>query len=125
MADRPRPESVLVRENARHNHVEQDEVRDEESHRRAHGRRYSRVGVPEATCRFAAPRGGGVQRRLGRQQQRDDPRAWTGPGQNHRRGVHREGTSFLHGHVARTHQKVILLHAKVHFNARIRVNRRK
>lgn len=83
-------------------------MRDQESHRRAYGQRDARVGLPETTCRLAASRGGGVQRRLGHQQQRDDPRAWAGPDQNHRRGVHREGTTgFLHGYVARAHQKVI------------------
>lgn len=107
MADRSRPGPVLVRENGRGNHVEQYQVRDQESHRRAHRRRDPRVGLPETVRRLAAPRGRGVQRRLGRQQQRDDPRAGTGPDQDHRRGIHRQGTSLLHDHMARAHSKVI------------------
>lgn len=106
MADRSGSESIFVRENARHNHVEQHEVRDEKSHHCAHGRRDSRIGLSETTCRFEAPRGGSFQRRLGRQQQRDDPRTGTGADQDHRRRVYRGGASFLHRHVARAHQKV-------------------
>jgi len=60
VADRPRSESVLVRKNARRNNVEQHGVRDEKSHRRAHGWYDSRLGMPETVCRLEAPRSGGV-----------------------------------------------------------------
>jgi len=106
VADRSRPESIPVREDARRDHVERQQMCDQESHHRAHGWRDSRVGMPETARGLAAPRGGGFQRRLGRQQQRDDPRARTGPGQDHRGGVPRQRISYLHGHLARTHQKV-------------------
>ena len=103
MADRARAEPVPLREDARHDNVEHEQVRDEEPDRGAHRWRDPRVGVPEATRGVEALRGGGFQRRLGRQQQRDDPGAGSGPRQDHSRRVYRRRTGHIHGHLARAH----------------------
>jgi len=50
LADRSWSRTVFIRENGRNNRIKQHEVRDQESHNRAHGRRDSRVGMPKATC---------------------------------------------------------------------------
>lgn len=106
VVDRSRTEPVPLREDARHDNVEQQQVLDEEPHSGAHRWCDPRVRVSETAGRIEAPRGGGVQRRLGRQQQRDDPCTEPGSHQDHRCGVPREGTGHLHGHLARAHQKV-------------------
>lgn len=101
MADRPRAEPISLRENAWHDNVEHEQMRDEEPDRRAHRWRYPRVGVPETTCGIESPRGRGFQWRLGRQQQRDDPSTGPRPRQDCSRRIYRQGTGNLHGHLAR------------------------